>query len=183
MPRIVDHQARRDAILERCFDLFARRGYGAVTVREIAREVKLSTGAVYHYFPDKAAILRSLFHRVSRRDVAEAVGQLQGASRREKLATLVGFVARNEGRLRATLQVAMDHYRQHPDDRGVLSETLGVYRAALSEQLALEEPGSDGVLLSLLIGAIIHRTLDPSGVDIAAHLAALEAIAGSPGGE
>ncbi len=147
-------------------------------MREIARELGLSTGAIYHYFPDKAAVLRALFHRVSRRDIDEAIGALRGGSRGEKLRSLLGFIARNEDRLRATLQVALDHYRLHPDDRGVLSETLGVYRDSLREQLDLGDSGLDGVLLSLLIGAIIQRTLDPEGLDVAAHLAALERLAG-----
>jgi len=179
MPRIIDHDARRDSILERCFELFARVGYGAVTMRGIAREVGLSTGTLYHYFPDKATLARSLFHRVSRQDVAEATVQLQaGETRGERLAALLGFVVANEERLRATLLVAMDHHRQHPDDREVLQQAAATYREALREQLELPADGAglDGVLLTLLLGTIAHRTLDPEGFEAAPHLTAIEAL-------
>ena len=177
MPRIVDHDARRDTILERCFTLFARVGYSAVTMRAIAREVGMSTGTLYHYFPDKATLARSLFHRVSRRDVEEASAQLKaGRTAEERVSALLAFVATNEERLRATLLVALDHHRQHPEDRAVLRQAAAVYREALSEQLELPTPEMDGVLLSLLIGSIVHRTLDPEGFDAPPHLVALEKL-------
>ncbi len=180
MPKIVDHDARRAAILDACFELFARRGIGAVTMRQIATAAGLSTGAIYHYFPDKESIARSLFHRVAEQQVAEAVASLgEGAPPAQKLAALLEFVGRREQRLRGILHIALDHHRHHPDDRDVLAGALGTYRAAIAEQLALPEAGREAVILSLLIGALVQRTLDPQGFELEQHLAALVGLLGS----
>lgn len=46
----------RDAALR----LFARHGYGAVTMRQIAAEVGVQVGALYAHIPDKQALLAEL---------------------------------------------------------------------------------------------------------------------------
>lgn len=40
--------------------LFARHGYAAVSMRQIAAEVGIGAGALYHYTPDKQALLRDM---------------------------------------------------------------------------------------------------------------------------
>jgi AcrR family transcriptional regulator len=62
----------RSQILDAALRLFAHRGYGATSVRDIAEEAKVSKGNVYHHFPDKEAIFRALldqyFQSMSRPD-------------------------------------------------------------------------------------------------------------------
>jgi len=56
--RTADFKAdRRDAILDAAQRLFVAHGYDRTTLREIARAVGLSTGAIYIYFQTKAEIL------------------------------------------------------------------------------------------------------------------------------
>ena len=50
----------RAQILEAALGLFAHRGYGATSVRDIAEKAGVSKGNVYHHFPDKEAIFRAL---------------------------------------------------------------------------------------------------------------------------
>jgi AcrR family transcriptional regulator len=50
----------RRVVLDAALHLFAHHGYGATTVREIADRAKVSTGNVYHHFPDKDTIFRAL---------------------------------------------------------------------------------------------------------------------------
>ena len=52
-------QSRRQ-VLDAGLKLFSRQGYRATTVREIADTANVSTGNVYHHFPDKEAIFRTL---------------------------------------------------------------------------------------------------------------------------
>ena len=40
--------------------LFARHGYAAVSMRQIAAEVGIGAGALYHYTPDKQTLLRDM---------------------------------------------------------------------------------------------------------------------------
>jgi AcrR family transcriptional regulator len=53
-------QRSRDQILEAALDLFSHHGYGATSVRDIAARAGASTGNVYHHFPDKETIFRTL---------------------------------------------------------------------------------------------------------------------------
>ena len=53
-------QRSREQILEAALGLFSHRGYGATSVRDIASEAGVSTGNVYHHFPDKETIFRTL---------------------------------------------------------------------------------------------------------------------------
>jgi AcrR family transcriptional regulator len=52
-------------VLDAALKLFAHRGYRATTMRDIADAAKVSTGAVYHHFPDKETIFRTLLEEFS----------------------------------------------------------------------------------------------------------------------
>jgi AcrR family transcriptional regulator len=47
-------------ILEAALQLFSTHGYRGTSIREIAEAAGLSTGNVYHHFPDKEALFRTL---------------------------------------------------------------------------------------------------------------------------
>ncbi len=57
MPAPVD---RRDVILQRAADLFARQGVAATTVREIADAVGILSGSLYHHFASKDDIVDAI---------------------------------------------------------------------------------------------------------------------------
>jgi AcrR family transcriptional regulator len=50
----------KQRILDIASSLFARQGYSATTIADIARELGTTTAALYYHFPSKAAILRGL---------------------------------------------------------------------------------------------------------------------------
>ena len=50
----------RIAILQAALLLFSKQGYRSTSIREIATEAGLSTGNVYHHFPDKEALFKTL---------------------------------------------------------------------------------------------------------------------------
>ena len=53
----------RSLILEAALDLFSMHGYRATSIREIADAAGLSTGNVYHHFPDKEAVFNTLLNQ------------------------------------------------------------------------------------------------------------------------
>ena len=57
MPKIVDHELRRQELLAATWQVIARTGIIGVTTREIAREAGVSTGVLAHYFADKEELL------------------------------------------------------------------------------------------------------------------------------
>lgn len=50
----------RRQVLDAALQLFSRQGYRGTTVRDIAEQAGVSTGNVYHHFPDKETIFRTL---------------------------------------------------------------------------------------------------------------------------
>jgi AcrR family transcriptional regulator len=57
--------------------LFGSRGFAATSVEDIAREARVTTGALYHHFPTKAAVFESVFEQVHA-DLMEASLQAAG---------------------------------------------------------------------------------------------------------
>ena len=68
MPKIVDHDERRQELVEATWRVIARTGIVGVTTREIAREAGVSTGVLAHYFGDKEELLATTL-RLSHRQV------------------------------------------------------------------------------------------------------------------
>ncbi len=75
MPKIVDHETRREEIAEALWRVVRRDGIRAASVRTIAAEAGWSAGAVRYYFPDQAGLLSFAMDLVSRR-VTERVSAL-----------------------------------------------------------------------------------------------------------
>lgn len=57
MPKIVDHEERRQLIAKATWNVIAREGLGGASVRSIAKEANLSLGAVRHYFQTQDELL------------------------------------------------------------------------------------------------------------------------------
>jgi AcrR family transcriptional regulator len=60
MQREEKSERSRRAVLDAALHLFSHQGYRATTMREIADRAHVSTGNVYHHFPDKDTIFRAL---------------------------------------------------------------------------------------------------------------------------
>jgi TetR/AcrR family acrAB operon transcriptional repressor len=63
MNQVERSEKSRRQILDAALKLFSHKGYGATSVNDIAEEANVSKGNVYHHFPDKEAIFRSLLDR------------------------------------------------------------------------------------------------------------------------
>lgn len=53
----------REEILKKAMKLFVVKGYHNTSIRDIAEESKMSTGAIYHHFKSKEEIAVELFNR------------------------------------------------------------------------------------------------------------------------
>jgi AcrR family transcriptional regulator len=55
----------RDRLIDAAVRLLSRPGSGLISIEAIAAEAGLTKGAIYHYFTDRAELLRAVAHRVS----------------------------------------------------------------------------------------------------------------------
>jgi len=90
MPKIVDHDARRDKIALAACKAIVKRGLKAVTLADVAKEASCTTGMLAHYFNSKWDVIlaalrlmhvrleKRLSHRLSEQD-AELVDMLGDA--------------------------------------------------------------------------------------------------------
>jgi AcrR family transcriptional regulator len=77
-----ERKARNRAkLLEAARKVFAEKGYGEATARDIVRETDLATGTFYNYFPDKQAAFSALLDEMSEKGRALARAQRQQPGR------------------------------------------------------------------------------------------------------
>ena len=76
-------RARKEAVRERLLvaaqELVAQRGFGAVSVSEIATQAGVATGSVYLHFPSKAELFSEVFRSASQREVNKVTQAIQQA--------------------------------------------------------------------------------------------------------
>jgi AcrR family transcriptional regulator len=171
MPKIVDHDRQREVLLDACFRLFVEDGYADATMRKLAKAAGVSTGMLYHYFPDKQALLGGLFELLLRRDVARVRGELPlDAPVPVRIRALFRFYGANQRYLRDLLRLALEVHRHEPSaaSREQVVDAVRHYRAAVADVLHV-----DGDLLDMafgfLVGGLAHGLLDPEAVDVDAH--------------
>lgn len=62
----------KERILLAALQLFARDGYAAVSVREIAEQLGITKGALYRHYPSKQGIFLAILARMAERDAMQA---------------------------------------------------------------------------------------------------------------
>lgn len=63
MPKIIDHEQRRNDIIDVTWQLIVEGGIEAATMREIASRAGFANGALKHYFPGKDDIVKGAYER------------------------------------------------------------------------------------------------------------------------
>jgi AcrR family transcriptional regulator len=80
MPKDVDHDERREELLEAVWRVIARDGMERATIRTIAKESGWSSGVLAHYFTDKDEILGSAIRLMYERIAVRWNDKLEGLS-------------------------------------------------------------------------------------------------------
>ncbi len=98
-------QQTRETIARAAHELFARQGYGATTLQEIADAADVSTRTIFAYFPSKEDILFSDFP-VTRAALAQALADRPEGE--EALETMRTFILSTVGQKRSDLDEDLD---------------------------------------------------------------------------
>ncbi|RZT88223.1 TetR family transcriptional regulator [Pseudonocardia sediminis] len=59
-------ESTRDAVLDCAATLFCEKGYGSTSLDEVAAAARVTKGAIYHHFANKAAVMTALIDRLER---------------------------------------------------------------------------------------------------------------------
>jgi AcrR family transcriptional regulator len=112
MPKIVDHDKYRQEMLEKCFYFFGRKGYSNITMEDIADEIGVSKGTLYHYFPSKENMLRELIAWAGIKNVSEYERRTSSVDRINDRVDQIVFVLKESGEFyRNIMLLAVDMYR------------------------------------------------------------------------
>ncbi|WP_019498511.1 TetR/AcrR family transcriptional regulator [Pseudanabaena sp. PCC 6802] len=162
MPKIVDRDRYRKELLDRSFDLFAEKGYGSITMRQIAQGLGVSTGTLYHYFPSKEALFVQLVEELTARDISTFLAEadwVQGLS--ERIAALVNFVAKYEDYFSKQTILFLDFYQQQDrtkiENNEILARSWGQTKQAIAGYLQIPNMTIVDFILTFLNGLIVGR--------------------------
>ncbi|ARV61092.1 TetR family transcriptional regulator [Nostocales cyanobacterium HT-58-2] len=181
MPKIVDHDLYRKELLSKCFDLFAQKGYSAITMRQIAEGLSVSTGTLYHYFPSKKALFEQLMEEICEQDILMARAELAGMqSLQERMEALGKFLAKNEDYYIKWFYLQVD-FCQHQDskdfkDSVAFKRATDRYEKVVSDILGVQDPKLAWFILSLIDGLILERLMNNEAVSITEQCALLGKI-------
>ena len=178
MPKIVDHDARREELLKPCLELFASRGFHAISMREIAKHLGVTTGTLYHYFDGKLALFEQMIDlvfssRCQSRPPRSACRQPWAA----KLINLSQYLGKRETHFSQIIHVTLD-YKRHEGERsrGLTDRVINAYLDSIQTQLGIVDETQLDALFSVLLGVIVYRDLRPNAYPIERQLAALQLI-------
>lgn len=89
---------RREAIVLATLSVMGRRGIAAVTVRDVAAELGVSSGLIHHYYDSMDELVAEAFERAARADLAETVEAVTaGATPLARLRLFFDTYARADG--------------------------------------------------------------------------------------
>ena len=167
---------RRAEIVRATIRCLARDGYSGLTMKNVAREAKVSQGILHYYFTDKRAILVAALETVTAdldRRVAAAQSR-EGHDARARLRALIGACLRLAVEERAFWIVFVEFWGEMMHDRRLREINAALYARMRRQIGAVVAQGirsgvfrrtdvlrAAAVILGLVDGVSLQLTFDP----------------------
>lgn len=170
MPKIVDHEQYRKELLTKCFDIFAQRGYGATTMRQISQSLGVSTGTLYHYFPSKRTLFEQLVEEVTSRDILIVSTELQGIEGVENQLSFVGrYLTENQDYQIKWMYIMVDFFQTQDAEEMTYSVfwegVLERFIILIYDFLGVEDLVLANFVISFIDGIIVEKLLKNKMID------------------
>lgn len=162
MPKIVDRDKYRQELLMKSFDLFAQKGYSSITMRQLAQDIGVSTGTLYHYFPSKEALFVQLVEELERQNVLNFLAEAGNPPTvKERIEGLFNYVAKHEDQIGKQSMLWIE-FHQHQDlSNSLIKEKLRELDEQTIVQLAnymqITDRAIVDLVFNLLYGLILRR--------------------------
>lgn len=150
----------RAALIAAARRLLGRDGFAATSVDDIAREARLTTGALYHHFPNKTALFEAVFEAVHAELLDASVEAAIGSGDEVELLTR-GFDAFLDAVLRPDVQriiildapaiLGLARFTELDERYAFAAITAALRSATTSGRLRVDDPET---LARLLLGAL-----------------------------
>ncbi|MEO1210238.1 MAG: TetR/AcrR family transcriptional regulator [Cyanobacteria bacterium J06638_20] len=162
MPKIVDSDEYRKKLLHKAFDLLAEKGYSKVTTRQLSKELGISTGAMYHYFPSKQALFENLVEELCQQDVIALQAQVAtGDTLADRLKRLGQVLINHETYLVKQIAVWVDFCTTVEADEilnnAVFDQVEERYWEAIAQALKLHDQTLVQFIWTLISGLLMEQ--------------------------
>lgn len=163
MPKIVDHDRYRKELLSKCLSVIAEKGYAAISMRQIAEGLGVSTGTLYHYFPSKDSLFDQLVEYISYQDTSEeTIARVRELpTLEERLDAIFSFVAEHEDYFLHQTLMLVDFSRQKSRDEinqhATLKRAGERYEKAMMQMLEIDDPTVVMLIINMFDGLIVRR--------------------------
>jgi AcrR family transcriptional regulator len=162
MPKIVDREQYRSELLHKSFELFAQKGFGSITMRQLAEGLGVSTGTLYHYFPSKEALFLQLVEEQTQQDILNFLAVSSNIETlTERIEAIINFVSRYQDYFFSQTVVYLDFFQQHGRGNKTYSEILQKSwedtREAIADYLQIQDLEIADFTLIFINGLIMER--------------------------
>jgi AcrR family transcriptional regulator len=173
MPKIVDHDERRESIARAACRVISQEPLDQITLRDIARASGCTTGAVAHYFADKDEVLAAALDWVIQSRTRRLEKELRGGAP-DLRRVLCQHLPLDEERVRESRVMCAFIGKAYNDEklsakrRSRALELHGFFRRTLEycRDTGAVDPSCDPeqeaeLLLDLIMGISMRTSLDP----------------------
>ncbi|MBH0328355.1 TetR family transcriptional regulator [Brevibacillus brevis] len=178
MPKIIDHEKRREQIAEATWRVIVEQGMEGATVRGIAKEAGLSLGALRHYFATQDELLMYAMQLVKERAtarIAEIAANEEWALKERITKIFLELLPTNQEKMvEMEVWFAFTVYFRHKKEsfdaqhdgiyagvRKLLdsADQMNLLRKGLDKEMETEK------LYAVIDGLALHAYLEPQRVD------------------
>lgn len=169
MPKQVDHDAYRREIAARAAPVFRKHGYSGLGMRQIAREIGISKGALYHYFSGKEELFAACTRHVVKKQGAwlKDASISDEAAIEERVDALMKLLRTMEPDFEGELSLLIDYLRDM-EPAEIASDANMQLANRRSRELVARIVGDEHAtpVLCLFLGVMLQRHLDGRQTDV-----------------
>ncbi|WP_210137084.1 TetR family transcriptional regulator C-terminal domain-containing protein [Staphylococcus sp. GDH8C109P] len=175
MPKIINHEKKKEQIIQYAFDSIVENGVKGSTVRQIAKLAEMTPGQIRYYFPNHSELLNAVMSKVElkiRRRI-EIIFTSENLNTIDKAkASLLSVLPLDQERL-ADMEVWMafrydiHEYGQSTLDDGIDQLCNSVLTLLKNEHLLKDNLNihlNSMKLHALIDGLALHKLLNPNGI-------------------
>ena len=175
MPKIINHEKKKEQIIQYAFDSIVENGVKGSTVRQIAKLAEMTPGQIRYYFPNHSELLNAVMSTVElkvRRRI-EVIFMSENLNTIDKVkASLLSVLPLDQERL-ADMEVWMafrydiHEYGQSTLDDGIDQLCNSVLTLLKNEHLLKDNLNihlNSMKLHALIDGLALHKLLNPNGI-------------------
>lgn len=175
MPKIIDHDLYRKQLLQLCIPIFANHSFASVSMRQIAAELGVSTGTLYHYFESKEDIYIQLIEHMAVDSLILSENSVtERDSLEARLDEFIQFILTFEEQIMQTVLILTDFIRTSKAKRTSYTNQYTIesfnHIEWTAKYLKVEDIDLVSHFLYLIQGVVVQRYMNGYKTDLKQHL-------------